>query len=116
MIDQKVKTVADQEENIRSAMDEQTHGSSQILQAAGLVNDITRQVRAGSEEMLVGSREVIHESKNLEKVTQEITDGMNEMAVGSEQVNTAVNTVNDLSGRTKENISLLVQAVSRFKV
>jgi methyl-accepting chemotaxis protein len=41
---------------------------------------------------------------------------MNEMAVGSEQVNTAVNTVNDLSSRTKENISFLVQAVSRFKV
>ena len=49
-------------------------------------------------------------------MTQEITDGMNEMAVGAEQVNRAVTTVNDLTGKTKENISSLVQSVSRFKV
>ena len=66
--------------------------------------------------MLEGSKEVIQESRNLEKVTQEITNGMNEMAVGAEQVNKAVNAVNDLTGRTRENISSLVQAVSQFKV
>ena len=115
-IDQGVKTVAEQEENIRNSMEEQSQGSKQILQASGLVNDITQQVKGGSLEMLEGSREVIQESKNLEKVTQEITDGMNEMAVGSEQVNMAVNAVNDLTGKTKENISSLVQAVSKFKV
>jgi len=115
-IDQGVKTVADQEGLIRSAMEEQSHGSRQVLQAAGRVGDITQQVKSGSVEMLDGSREVIKESKNLEQVTQEITDGMNEMAVGAEQVNKAVNTVNGLTGKTKENISSLVRAVSRFKV
>jgi len=116
IIDQGVKTVAEQEENIRNAMEEQSHGSKQILQASGEVNNVTQQVKAGSVEMLQGSREVIQEAKNLEKLTHEITDGMNEMAVGAEQVNRAVNTVNDLTGKTKENISSLVQSVSRFKV
>ena len=115
-IDQGVKTVADQEELIRTAMEEQSHGSKQVLQAAGRVGDITQQVKSGSVEMLEGSREVIQEAKNLEKLTHEITDGMNEMAVGAEQVNRAVNTVNDLTGKTKENISSLVRSVSRFKV
>ena len=116
VIDQGVKTVAEQEENIRNAMDEQTQGSKQILKSASFVSDITQQVRTGSVEMLEGSREVIHESQNLEKATQEITSGMNEMAAGAEQVNRAVASVNDLTGKTKENISSLVQAVSRFKV
>ena len=115
-IDQKVKTVSEQGETIRSAMEEQNQGSKQILEASGQVHDITRQVKGGSVEMLEGSKEVIHESKNLEKATHEITDGMNEMAVGAQQVNQAVNNVNDLSSKTQENIAVLVQAVSRFKV
>jgi len=115
-IGQEINTVADQEELIRNAMEEQSHGSKQALQASGQVGDITQKVKGGSVEMLEGSKEVILESKNLEKVTQEITNGMNEMAVGAEQVNKAVNTVNNLTGRTRENISSLVRSVSRFKV
>lgn len=116
VIDQSVKTVAEQVDNIRYSMEEQNQGSKQILEASGQVNDITRQVKGGSVEMLAGSREVIKESKNLEKATREITEGMNEMAVDAGQVNNAVNTVCELSGKTKENISSLARAVSRFKV
>ena len=115
-IDHGVRTVAEQEDIIRAAMEEQGEGSRQVLQASGQVSEITQQVKGGSQEMLEGSREVIHESKNLEIVTQEITNGINEMAVGADQVNRAVNSVSDLSGKNRENISVLVQAVSRFKV
>jgi len=115
-IDRGVKTVAEQEEVIRNAMEEQSHGSKQILQSSGLVSEITKQVKGGSQQMLEGSKEVIQESKNLEVTTQEITEGMNEMAAGADQVNLAVNTVNELSGRTRENISILAQTVSKFKV
>jgi methyl-accepting chemotaxis protein len=115
-IDKGVRTVAKQEEYIRNAMEEQSQGSKQLLEAAGQVGEITRQVKSGSLEMLEGSKEVIHESKNLEKATVEITNGVNEMSTGAEQVNHAVNTVNDLTGRTRENIESLVQAVSKFKV
>ncbi|MCL2192592.1 MAG: methyl-accepting chemotaxis protein [Treponema sp.] len=115
-IDQGVRTVAEQEEVIRGAMEEQTHGTKQVLSASGQVGDITQQVKGGALEMREGSREVIAESKNLERVTQEITNGVNEMAAGTEQVNKAVNAVNDLTGRTRENISSLVRSVSQFKV
>jgi methyl-accepting chemotaxis protein len=115
-IDGGVKTVADQEENIRNAMEEQGTGSKQILDAIGQVNEITQQVKGGSQEMLEGSKEVITESKNLEKTTQEITGGMNEMATGAEQINVAVNRVNDLTGHNRDNIDILVREVSRFKI
>ena len=116
LIDQSVRIVSQQEENIRNAMEEQNAGSKQILQASEQVNDITQQVKSGSVRMLEGSKEVIQESQDLERVTQEINNGMNEMAMGAEQVNKAVAAVNDLSNRTKENISELVQVVSKFKV
>jgi methyl-accepting chemotaxis protein len=115
-IDSGVKTVSDQEENIRNAMEEQSTGSQQILEAIGQLNDITQMVKAGSMEMLEGSREVIQEGKNLEMMTQEITNGMNEMATGADQINVAVNRVNTISGENKENIDVLVQEVSKFKV
>jgi methyl-accepting chemotaxis protein len=111
-----VKTVADQEENIRNSMEEQGQGSKQILEAVGQLNDITREVKSESAEMLVGSKEVIRESKNLGIVTQEISGGMGEMAVGADQINTAVNKVNEISRKNKECIDLLVQELSRFKV
>ena len=115
-IDDNVKIVAEQEENILHAMEEQGIGSKQILEGVGKVNDITRQVSCGSEEMLHNAREVIRESENLEKATQEIEYGMNEMASGANEINVAVNHVNEISGKNREGIDVLIGEVSRFKV
>jgi methyl-accepting chemotaxis protein len=115
-IDTGVRTVSEQSENIRSAMEEQSVGSQQILEVMGQLNEITQQVKGGSMEMLEGSKEIITEGKNLEMVTQEITNGMNEMATGADQINIAVTRVNEISGQNKTSIDVLVQEVSKFKV
>jgi methyl-accepting chemotaxis protein len=115
-IESGIKTVADQEENILNAMEEQGEGSKQILEAISQLNGITQQVKGSSAEMLEGSKEVIRESKNLEHVTVEITGGMNEMSTGADQINDAVNQVNGLSGKNQENIDILMNEVSLFKV
>jgi methyl-accepting chemotaxis protein len=115
-IDGGVKTVSDQEANIRNAMEEQGTGSKQILEVIARLNGITQMVKQGSEEMFEGSREVINESKNLESVTREITNGVNEMANGANQINAAINRVNSISGNNKEHINTLVQEVAKFKV
>jgi methyl-accepting chemotaxis protein len=115
-IDGSVRTVSEQESNIRSAMEEQGAGSKQILEAIEELNDVTQQVKGGSQEMLEGSKEVIQESRNLGRVTEEITNGMNEMASGAEQINTAVSRVPELCGQNRANIGVLVREVARFKV
>jgi len=115
-IDSGVRTVSDQEEIIRNAMEEQEAGSKQLLQSAGGLVEITQQVKSGSEEMLNGSQEVMKESHNLERITQEITGGMNEMATGADQVNVAVNNVNEMTVKNREAINSLIKEVSRFKV
>jgi methyl-accepting chemotaxis protein len=115
-IDSEVRTVSDQEENIRNAMEEQGAGSRQILEAIGQLNEATQLVKDSSGEMLEGSRQVIQESKNLELVTTEISNGMNEMAAGADQINVAVTRINVISGQNKENINVLIQGISKFKV
>jgi methyl-accepting chemotaxis protein len=115
-IDGGVRTVSDQEENIRNAMEEQNAGSKQILDAIGQLNEATQMVKNSSQEMLEGSKQVIEESKNLEMATQEISNGMNEMATGAEQINVAVTRVNTISGTNKESIDILVREIAKFKV
>ena len=115
-IDSSVKTVAEQEENIRNAMEEQGEGSKQILEAVSELNELTQQVKTGSLTMQEGSKEVMHEGKNLELMTQEITGGINEMATGADQINVAVNDVNEISVKNKQSIDYLVKEVSKFKV
>jgi len=115
-IDDSVSVVAEQEDNILHAMEEQGIGSKQILEGIGKVNEVTRQVSSRSEEMLQNAKEVIRESSNLEKATQEIESGMNEMASGANEINIAVHNVNDISGKNREGIGVLIGEVSRFKV
>ncbi|MDR0513333.1 MAG: methyl-accepting chemotaxis protein [Treponema sp.] len=115
-IDESVRTVAEQEENILLAMEEQGVGSKQILEKMDNLNEITRQVKNGTHEMLESAKEVIKESENLEKATQEIAYGMNEMATGTEKINKSVNHVTDLSGKNSDGITVLIKEVSRFRV
>jgi methyl-accepting chemotaxis protein len=115
-IDASIKMVSEQVGNIRRAMEEQSKGSNQVLEAIAKLNEHTTQVKGESHEMIVGAKEVIHESKNLEEKTQEITGGMNEMASGAAQINTAINFVHEISGKNREKIDILVREVSRFKV
>ena len=111
-----INTVAEQEDNIRNAMEEQRHGSKQVLQVMDQINGVTGLVKSSSLEMLEGAKEVMLEADNMQKVTDETTAGMNEMAIGANEINSAVANVDGLSQNNKEGIKLLVQEVSRFKV
>jgi len=115
-IDSSVKTVAQQEENIRHAMEEQEIGSKQILEGIGNINVITSHVKNSSQEMMEGAQEVIRESENLEKISHEIKSGMNEMTAGADEINMAVHHVNDISVQNRQNIDGLIKEVARFKV
>ncbi|MDR2767978.1 MAG: methyl-accepting chemotaxis protein [Treponema sp.] len=115
-IDERVRTVSDQETNIRNAMEEQGQGSRQILEAIGRLNDLTQRVKHGSIEMLEGSREVIAESRRLETETAEVSAGVTSMAEGANEISDIIKRVNDLSGANKEHINTLVTEVSKFKV
>jgi methyl-accepting chemotaxis protein len=115
-IDSGIKVVSAQEENIRSAMEEQGVGSKQILEAISRLNEITGQVKDSSKEMHFSSGEVLKTSKTLEAITQELTNGMNEIAIGAEQVNFAVNHVNDISEQNKKDLVELIEEVNKFKI
>ena len=115
-IDNGVKSVSGQEEQVKDAMEEQGTGSKEILKVLAHLNEITQYVRSGSAEMLVGSKKIIKESRNLGRVTSEVSNAINEMSSGAEQVNQSVNRVSNLSVDNKQHIDTLVNEISKFRV
>jgi methyl-accepting chemotaxis protein len=115
-IEQDVQTVSVQEANIRTAMEEQTEGSRQILEAITQLKEISDLVKGTSEDMSVEGKEVVTLSGNLQRITQEITVGMEEMATGAEQINDSVTRINEISGTNKTSIDTLNKEVDTFKV
>jgi methyl-accepting chemotaxis protein len=115
-IDSGVKTVSLQEENIRRAMEEQSAGSQQILEAISRLTEVSSRVKIDAQEMLSSSGEVVETSKTLEAITEELSNGMTEMDIGADQINVAVTRVNEISIGNKNDIDALIVEVDRFKV
>ncbi|MDR2588382.1 MAG: methyl-accepting chemotaxis protein [Spirochaetales bacterium] len=111
-----VKTVAEQEEGIRSAMEEQETGSRQILEAVTLLKEVSETVRSEAGGIAEEGQVAIRESENLDRITQEIENGMNELASGAEHINAAVNRINEISSGNKTSIDTLSREVLKFKV
>jgi methyl-accepting chemotaxis protein len=115
-IDSGIQTVLDQELQIRNAMEEQSAGSQQILEALEKLNEITRKVKAGTGEMQEKSMEVIREGKSLETAAEEISSGVNEIASRTGQVNGSVDHLREIGNKNRDNIDTLGKAVSPFMI
>jgi methyl-accepting chemotaxis protein len=115
-IDSGVKTVLDQELQIRNAMEEQSAGSQQILVALEKLNEITLKVKTGTGEMQEKSRDVIREGKNLETAAAEISSGVSEIASRTGRVNGSVEHLREIGNKNRDNIDTLGKAVSHFMI
>ena len=109
-------TVKNQDIVIKNSMEEQSAGSTQVLQAIGEIQDTTRVVRDGSLEILEGGNQIGKEMTVLSGVTSQINNAMFEMASGTDLISKAVKTVTEDSENNKVNIDILNQKVSVFKI
>jgi methyl-accepting chemotaxis protein len=110
------QTVAQQESTIMHAMQEQSEGGGQVLEAIKQINDITVNVRSGAGSMEQATENASHEMEQLSRVTLEINASMREMTVGTTHINDALNSINDLAKHNRDSIEHLVAAVGKFKV
>ncbi|MDR2210802.1 MAG: bacteriohemerythrin [Spirochaetaceae bacterium] len=115
-IDTGVNTVLQQEENIRNAMEEQTVGGRQILEAVERLNEITRRVKSSAGDMQKESGAVIQEGKNLKTAAAEISSGVSEIASRAGQVNDSIGRLREIGEKNRNNINTLGEAVSKFMI
>lgn len=109
-------TVRNQEAVIKNAMEEQTAGSTQVLQAISEIKDSSEVVKANSDELQVGGKQIGVEMNLLADVTTEITESMNEMMAGAELVTDSVEDVKAFSDENKTNFEKVGMEVNKFKL
>jgi methyl-accepting chemotaxis protein len=115
-IENEVKTVSNQESQIRNAMEEQGAGSRQILEAVTQLNSVTSLVRKTSTEMTTESKEVLNQSGELKRITSDVAGSMDDMTSGAEDIFESITRVQEITLENKENIAALREEISRFKV
>ena len=110
------QSVQTQETVIMRAMQEQSEGNEQVLEAMHSINDITVSVKDGAAVMLQGSTEISTEMGKLSEVTTSITHSVKEMAEDSSFITDALRNVNDAANKNSQVVSDLINSVSAFKV
>ena len=110
------EAVNKQEAVIKNAMEEQSAGSQQILDAMGQINSITSQVKNEAATMDEGGRQILEEMSKLARLTAEINSGMNEMTAGVNDINNAIQEVNLKSKDNSQSITKVSTEIGKFKV
>ena len=108
------QSVQRQEEVIMRAMEEQTAGSGQVLEAMRSIHGITFSVNDSSSSVLQGSKEIDMEMHKLVEITNQITDSMNKMSSGAAQVTEALEVTNQELVRNQNILTNLNKTMSQF--
>jgi len=116
LIEDRIKSVTDQENTIFYAMQEQNQGSMQILRGISQLKEFSTTIKNATQEMQAGSHQIIKETANLQAVTEEINYGMKEIANGTQEMAIAMETVNKLSSDNQESIDAVQKELNKFKI
>jgi methyl-accepting chemotaxis protein len=115
-IDAAVKTVSEQEKQIRDTVEQQESDGREITAVTGRLQEITRNVLIGSTEMLTGSGHIVDNGENLKSLTAALVNSVDDITAGMERINRTVARLNEISLGNKQSIEVLVNSIARFRV
>ena len=103
------------QDEVKSAMDEQSAGSAQTLVALGRMKDAAGLVKSESAGMREDARSVLEEMEKLTRLTRELDDGMREMAIGAGEIRQAAVITSDLSSKADDSVKSLAGLMEKFR-
>lgn len=115
-IDNQVNVVDPLVSQISNAMEEQTSGSSQILEALGNMKDESVLVDDSSKLLSEGFVKIDKDMQAVTQISSTVMGSMDEMAAGSKQISQATQIVSELAAKTKDAISAVDEMLLKFKV
>lgn len=115
-IDNQVNVVDPLVSQISNAMEEQTSGSSQILEALGNMKDESVLVDDSSKLLSDGFVKIDKDMQAVTQISSTVMGSMDEMAAGSKQISQATQTVSELAAKTKDAMSAVDEMLLKFKV
>ncbi|MCR5494757.1 MAG: HAMP domain-containing protein [Treponema sp.] len=108
--------VSEQEAVIKSAMDEQTAGSQQILNVIHDINNLTQEVKNGVVEMNADGQDVLEEMEKLAGVSEEISGNMDKISAEISEITNRVSDVNDETMKNQDSIGNVTTEINKFKI
>ncbi|MDR1956813.1 MAG: methyl-accepting chemotaxis protein [Treponema sp.] len=108
-----IATVRTQEDLIQQAMDEQTGGSGQILEATEQIQTITSQVQDNSNTIKTSGRYILNKMVYLDGETAAISRDVNEIMGDFEDIAGFLQDMDTEATRVKETVSIIPDLVSR---
>lgn len=115
-IDNQVNVVDPLVSQISNAMEEQTSGSSQILEALGNMKDESVLVDDSSKLFSEGFVKIDKDMQAVTQISSTVMGSMDEMAAGSKQISQATQIVSELAAKTKDAMSAVDEMLLKFKV
>lgn len=111
---QLTQTVREQENVISRAMEEQTTGNKQVLEAMKAINSSTVEVKDGAMQMMESGQQIVTAMGNLSKVTTSVNDYMEQIEGYSKVITESVQ--NNIKGNseTEESLKILMSKLSTF--
>ena len=110
------QTVQSQENMVMSAMNEQSEGNQQVLEAMKQINDSTHEVKEGASEMLAGGQQIVKQMGLLNAVSRNIDEKMNIMSGNIEQITSAMEEVSISTAQNREDVQNLSEKMKGFKL
>lgn len=101
---------------IKAAMSEQQEGSVLITDSLHGMNDSTHEVQSASKEMSGESKAIMDEITLLERDTAEMKQGMNEMSASAAKINSAGQSLSEISKLMEDSIGKMGVQVDQFEV
>ncbi len=86
-------------QEIGSATNEQSHGSSQIARATTRLNEITHEINSAVEEQASGAQAVVRAMERMRELVQQTTSGSTELAASADQMSKMSRELLDFTGR-----------------
>ena len=99
-----------------SAMQEQTTGSSHVLEAMTEIKSTIELVVKRSAELTNGGKQIASEMTSLAGLTEEINSAMTEMANGAQSIIHSVQNAETATTANRENIQKLSDEINTFTV
>jgi len=108
--------VQNQEDVIKSAMDEQTAGSTQVLQAVRLLTEISNSVTESSKEMFVSNEHISSDMKLMGDALNNFKVIMEDVSRNADNISEAVAETKTVTEKNNISVSILKDEISKFVV
>jgi methyl-accepting chemotaxis protein len=109
-------TVKQQESVIKNAMDEQSAGSTQVLQSISEIRNSTDIVKNNTKILLDGSSEIGERMQELASSNYEISSSIAEISTEIATISSKITEVKDSASENKEGLDVVNKHVAEFKL